>query len=352
MPFVRFATKVAAIVLFVILLLPMAAQSQTAPSPESGAGKCDLPQLRVDERPGSDDKPTEVKVGLFLIDVTTISDVDQTIRVDFWLQQNWTDDRLVNFEGCEFRLDEVWTPGIDIINSGRLFQRNPDSVRVGPGGQMTYGKRLSGALVFPYRAAEFPFDRHEIVISVFTPIYSQQNLVLSVNDDVTGRTDRQLNIPDWQIRNVFAKIVTHNVEVIDGKFSRFDFHIPAKRLSSYYVWKIIVPLCLIVAMSWTVFWIDPSQYGPQIGMSATSMLTLIAFNFAQSNIVPRLSYFTIMDTFIAGSTVLVFLALIESMAVSYMATKGRKEVASRIDRVCRWVFPTVFVVFTVYVLQS
>ena len=72
------------------------------------------------------------------------------------------------------------------------------------------------------------------------------------------------------------------------------------------------------------------------------MLTLIAFQLAMSDVMPRLNYFTTMDKFIAGSTVLVFAALVMSVMTSYLVSNGRKERAHSIDFVCRWVFPALF----------
>ena len=46
----------------------------------------------------------------------------------------------------------------------------------------------------------------------------------------------------------------------------------------------------------------PDHHDAQIGLSATSMLTLIAFIFATTNMVPALSYLTRLDHFIVGST--------------------------------------------------
>ena len=107
-----------------------------------------------------------------------------------------------------------------------------------------------------------------------------------------------------------------------------------------------MPLVLIVMMSWSIFWIDPAHFGAQVGMSSTSMLTLIAFQFAMSNMLPPLSYFTDLDKFVAASTVLVFLALVESVTTSYLVANDRRETALRADRVCRWLFPLAFVVYT------
>ncbi len=55
----------------------------------------------------------------------------------------------------------------------------------------------------------------------------------------------------------------------------------ATRKPGYYVLKVIFPLILIVIMSWTVFWIAPSESGTQISVAVTSILTLIAYRFLQ-----------------------------------------------------------------------
>ena len=68
-----------------------------------------------------------------------------------------------------------------------------------------------------------------------------------------------------------------------------------------------------------VFWIDPKQIAPQIGLAATSMLTLIAFQFAFIGLLPRISYLTRADRFILSSSVLVFIALVEAVTASTLA---------------------------------
>ena len=133
---------------------------------------------------------------------------------------------------------------------------------------------------------------------------------------------------------------------VDLAMVSYEFEID--RYVDYYVWKIILPLGIIVCMSWLVFWIDPTQLGPQIGLSATSVLTLIAYRFLLGNLVPRVSYLTRMDLFILGATVLVFVALIEAVTTCSLTTQGRQEAARRLDRVSRVVFPTAFTVVTVW----
>jgi hypothetical protein len=313
---------------------------------------CNLGEVKADVRPGPIDQPTEVSVGLRLIDVTGIQDTSQTITADFLVTQEWTDHRMVGFEGCQFKQTDVWTPQIEIINSGRLFAHLSKTVEVLEGGRLRQAQRYSGSLVFVYDAHRFPFDTQKIVLSLFSLEYGDGDVKIAIDDSVTGRNPNTFNIPDWDISGIDAKVVPQYFEILNSNHSAFEFNITAKRRSGYFIWKVIMPLMLIVFMSWTVFWIKPSQVGPQISMSATSMLTLIAFQFAMGAILPRLSYFTIMDRFIAGSTILVFMALIESITTNYLTTLGREPLALRLDRHCSWLFPAVFFVFALIVFSG
>lgn len=318
---------------------------------KSAVTDCNAIDVKAEQPPGPAGQPVEVAVGLRLIDVTGIEDTSQTIAVDFMVTQEWTDQRMAAFEGCQYGLTEVWTPQIDVINSGRLFTRLEKTVEVLANDRLRQVQRYSGPLVFIYDAHRFPFDTQDILITLLSEVYAQENVVITIDESVTGRNPAAFNIPDWSISDVNAQIVTKHFEILNRNHSAFEFHIPAERRSGYFLWKVIVPLMLIVFMSWTVFWINPSQVGPQISMSATSMLTLIAFQFAMGNMLPRLSYFTIMDRFVTGSTIIVFLALIESITTNYLVTINRENLALKIDRYCSWVFPVAFFIFALIVFN-
>ena len=317
----------------------------------SAVTDCDAIEIKADQRPDPVGKPTEVAVGLRLIDVTGIEDTSQTIAVDFMVTQEWTDQRMAAYVGCQYSLDEVWTPQIDVVNSGRLFTRLQKKVEVLGNGRLRQVQRYSGPLVFVYDAHRFPFDTQEILITLLSEEYAQEVIVITIDESVTGRNPTAFNIPDWSVSDVNAQIVTKHFEILNRNHSAYEFHIPAERRSRYYIWKVILPLMLIVFMSWTVFWINPSQVGPQISMSATSMLTLIAFQFAMGHMMPRLSYFTMMDRFVTGSTILVFLALIESITTNYLVTINRENLALKMDRYCCWIFPTIFLIFVLIVFN-
>lgn len=309
---------------------------------------CAAPNVQIDVRPNAGGQPTVISVGLRMLDLTEINDVKQTLTGDFSVLLTWTDARLSQSQGCEIALDKVWSPNLVFLNSGRLRTSRPREVSIGPGGQVRYLQRYYGALASYHNLRDFPFDKQRFLVSLLPIDLSENEVRLVVNETFTGRRDL-LNISDWNIQAVKGKIGRQKVRAF-GKFhSRYDFEITGRRITNYYVWKVILPICLIIAMSWCVFWIPPTQSDAQIGLSATSMLTMIAFIFATTNMVPELSYFTRLDLFIIGSTILVFLALLQSVFTSHLVAYDRQKVSVPLDRICRFAFPLTFAVMMVFV---
>ena len=70
------------------------------------------------------------------------------------------------------------------------------------------------------------------------------------------------------------------------------------------------------------------------------MLTLIAYRFLLGQSLPQVSYLTRLDYFLLGTTIMVFVALIEVAMTSTMD----EERAEKLNRHSRWVFPAGFVV--------
>lgn len=302
---------------------------------------CTATNMQTDLRPSAGGPPTQVSVGIFMNDLTEISDPNQTLTGDFGVALNWTDTRLGHLEGCEISLDDIWSPGLAFFNSGRLFTSRPREVGIGAGGSVTYAQRYYGTMASYHNLQDFPIDTQAFRISLLPFEWTDEDIEMVVDETVTGRREL-LNISDWEIESVHAVIRREPAPARKAFVPYYDFVIKAERITGYYLWKVMLPLCLIVLMSWSVFWISPELYGPQIGLSATSMLTLIAFIFATTNMVPELGYFTLLDLFIGGSTILVFLAMLESLVVIYLVSADSKATARSIDYWCRIAFPLLF----------
>ena len=146
------------------------------------------------------------------------------------------------------------------------------------------------------------------------------------------------------IGDVIPKVSTFSPFGVE-QLLRLDLEMSGKRRSSYFVWSVIIPLLMIVMMSWSVFFVKPHHLGAQLTMAATSMLTLIAYRFAISSVLPPVPYMTRMDIFITGSTIFVFLALVEAVITGTLADNEHNALAERMDTVAKTVFPPAFAVF-------
>ncbi|MDW3222699.1 MAG: hypothetical protein R8G34_07370 [Paracoccaceae bacterium] len=334
------------LLLLLVMGFPLLAEEHVT----ADADICSLTNYRIDVRPNSDGPPTEVTVGMRIMDITEINDVDQTISVDLAVKLAWTDPRLAPFAGCRLESEDIWFPTLVLRNSGRLFQRWPDSVSVDEGGKAIIIQRISGTFASYVTLREFPFDKQEIDLEFFALEWGLDKLTIK-NDEVFSGGSSRMNISDWAVTNVSAHADEVQIHAMQQMHAGLTVTISAKRFLSYYVWKILFPIAMIVIMSWCVFWIEPSEFGTKVGLSATSVLTMIAFIFATTNLLPRLGYFTTLDRYIAGATFLVFLALLQSLSTGFLVSKQRESTAATMDRFSRILFPAVFAAFCVAILS-
>jgi hypothetical protein len=155
-----------------------------------------------------------------------------------------------------------------------------------------------------------------------------------------------ITLPDWTVEKWDAKAEVY--ALTPGlQYSGYAFEFTASRNVQHYILKVILPLILIVMMSWSVFWTDPTNSNTQFSVAVTSMLTLIAYRFAVDSQLPRLPYMTRLDVFFLISTLLVFFSLIEVLVTTILDNNQQLARAKKIDRYCRVIVPVIFVIASI-----
>ena len=271
----------------------------------------------------------------------------------------WNDPRLAhNDPGMkEYALSDIWNPPLLFENQTRDLVRSlPEIVNVSPDGTVVYRQRFIGEFSQSLDLSAFPFDKGTFRIRLVTPGYPPDDLcfipdpkaiTLGMKNGIG--INSHLSESDWNILSTETSsqpfIIYPSLQV-----SGCSFAFTAKRNSSYFIIKVLLPLLLIVMMSWAVFWIDPTDSGAQFSMAVTAMLTLIAYRFAIDANVPKLPYLTCLDKFVLSSSLLVFFTLIQAIVTSKLAKRGDLEVARSMDRHCRWIFPLIFFLITSVIL--
>src|SRR5438046_848414 len=305
------------------------------------------------DRPNADAAPTQISVAIWVADVSNIDSAQQTFTAEIAVVLRWKDSRLAHTgKGIvRYPLEQIWHPRVGIVNETNSVSRKmPDSVEVEPDGTVTYRQRYVGAFTQPLRLQSFPFDRQTFRVQLVAVRY-QSNEVMFVPDQVwiqdglkgAGGISPSVTLPDWTIEKWELKPLVYALAP-RHQYSSYAFASTASRNVQHYILKVILPLILIVIMSWSVFWIDPVHSNSQISIAVTSMLTLIAYRFAVDTQLPRLPYMTRLDAFILTSTLLVFFSLIEVLITTILETSRRTGRAKKIDRYCRAIFPAMFLI--------
>lgn len=297
-------------------------------------------------RPNHEAGPTRVDFGIIVSDVTSINSAEQTFSADVGLVMKWHDPRLVKPDG-EVRVmnrTDVWNPDILLVNQRDITQQLPDVVDVSPDGYVYYRQRFSGEFSNRIHVSDFPFDKHDFHVRFVSMRYGPKDIEF-MNDqmrDRTGLTEKPLvvdwHIGDWRVQTepLVSKMIAFPRAAMAIEFN-------AQRRAGFFIMKLLLPLALVVCMSWVVFWLDPERIDAQVGMAATAILTLIAYRFTFDSLLPPVSYMTRVDYFITGSTFLVFLSLLQVIITGTLVSQNRVPDARRLDRWSRLIFPVLFV---------
>ncbi len=192
----------------------------------------------------------------------------------------------------------------------------------------------------------YPFDRQVIRIPIVTD-FSEEDVVLLPDPEEPSFIAETVTVTDWDIKNFGVRSIESQVNRYELS-SRFDVYFEADRRSEFIILTFIIPLALIVGMSWIVFWIDPREIRSQFSVSVTTVLTLIAYYIMLTSRLPEIPYLTRMNFYVFGSTIIVFASLLEVVVTSRLSVTGRLNIGRRIDLICRLLFPLSFALVVIF----
>ena len=92
---------------------------------------------------------------------------------------------------------------------------------------------------------------------------------------------------------------------------------------------------MITGISWVVFWMSREGLGRRATISATAMLTVIAYQFVLAGELPRFPYLTIMDSIVLLTLITIGATMVQNIITSTL-DEGKR---FRVDSVCRYAFP-------------
>jgi len=310
--------------------------------------------------PFEDGKPIDVVIGLHVVNLAAINEVSEQFQLDAYLFEQWIDTRLAytpqgqQDQVRNYAMGQIWVPQLEMINAASPRTRGEISIMVSPDGTVRYAERLLVNLSSRFELRRFPFDKQQLVV-IIHPFLADGPHIRFRFDSASTWTASEFtsfsSLAQWHLLSMqSALLVAPTYGGMTVPEARFE--IDVERRSSFYIWKVFLPLLLMVFLSWAVFWIEAGDLSNQIQVAVTTILTVIAFAFAISATMPRLPYLTYIDAFFLECYIYVFMAVVELMTVHVThRSEVRRDLGLQIRKYSRWLIPASFVVTNILIAE-
>ena len=295
-------------------------------------------------------QPIEVQVGLQMDQITNVDEVSENFAIVGNLQMEY-DDPALAFDPSECRCrvklfrdddfvdfvaerDIIWPAFVFFNQQDRRWSQNR-LVAVEVDGHALYFERFTATLQAPdFDFRSFPFDEQVFYIRIDLLI-PEERFVYSELEGFSA-VGEQLGEEEWVV-------TSFDVEIDSQQFgSRFNFAFTAKRVIGYYVTRILVPLLLIIMVSWVAFFLN--DYVKRIEVTGGNLLLFIAFNFAIAGDLPRLGYMTFMDVLLMSTFAISVLIVAFNVLLRRLEIHEKGALAEILDRYTLWIIPIIYAV--------
>jgi hypothetical protein len=304
------------------------------------------------------DGPVTVSVGFFLSDVNEVDERRETFEFEGILTLKWRDPRQAfdpgkigvserTYQG-NYQFSEVfdgWWPQLILANESGGFASQAVLLRIAPDGAATLVSELRAVAEMPMDLRRFPFDRQGFQ-AVFEVLgFGQNRVVLIPDPSASGGADQGVNIAQWELQDL--RVASRAYDPLyedghDGALSQIVVTLDMARKSAHMLRVVVLPLTLLVVLTFSVFWMDRESLGDRMDISFIGILSVVAYQIIVNDAMPGIAYFTLMTAFLYSTYLVLAVGVIVNLVVSKLDRSGRRELGDRVDRTCRWAVPAGF----------
>ncbi len=301
--------------------------------------------------------PVVVRASFLLQNINQIDDAAETFEFRGVMKLTWQDPRRAFDPAVEkvdekiyqgtFQFNEIfpaWFPQLVLVNESGLFEKQGVILRVRPDGTMILVETVNARAKAYFDLRRYPFDRQHLY-AVFEVLGADsEEVVLEAEPTSAAPADYEVRVPEWTVERI--NTLTKNREAHyaghQGTTSSYVVSMDVERDSFFAVRLVVLPLMLIVMLSWSVFWMERSSLADRISVSFIGILTAVAYQLVVTDIQPDISYMTLMHGFLNLSFFIMCATVLVNLRVGTLDRAGETAAGDRVDRRCRWLFPLVY----------
>jgi len=293
--------------------------------------------------------PVEVQTGLKLQQIVMIDQSNEIMRAVGTIQLSWNDQKLAfspdecNCEVKEYTENEFnqfledtggdW-PDFTFFNQQGNRWTLSRVVQVLPDGSVTYLERFSTDFQLNFDFSKYPFDVEDFYI--YADLVYPEDRYVMVPTEGFSEIDPEHGEDEF-ILTGFDTSVSSVISSRAYPVSRFTFHFNAPRYLMYYLFRIFIPVLLIILISYITFFLK--DFTRRIEVATGNVLLFIAFSWSLAEDYPRMGYLTFLDAIMAITFIINTLVVIYNVYLKWLESTERREQAERIDRIADVAYP-------------
>jgi hypothetical protein len=232
-----------------------------------------------------------VRIGFYPVSVHQLDIANNTYYIDTYVWLRW-----------KGSIDPTKT--IEFVNMVEDWGRQLSSLLPAPkkeaDGSLYQILRVEGLFVQPFSLADYPLDQQRLSIKVEDITYGIDQLAYVIDSVESGVGDL-VRIPGWNLDGWKAETFAHDYQTDFGDkdtpqvYSMARFSIEISRPVSFFFWKLLLPLSMVIVAAVAALLIRPQLLDARAALPAAALLSAIFLQKSYSDSLPDLGYLVLMD---------------------------------------------------------
>ena len=186
-----------------------------------------------------------------------------------------------------------------------------------PDGRKYQAIRIEGRFFNSFSLKRFPLESHTLAIKIEDNTYAADKLIYRFDRSHYG-LDAGLDITGWSVASWSGSEGNHHYATNLGDetvgsdssdYSTIDFEIKITRPVHFFIWKMLLPVLIILLACWTALLLNPSELSSRAAMTGTALLTTVFMQQGYTSKLPELNYLVLLDKIYVVVYILILISL-------------------------------------------
>ena len=283
-----------------------------------------LPCIAASSAPRS--QPTEVKVGVYMVDCYDLNIKDESFVADFYLWLTWRGN--LNPENFEF------------MNGELQAKDNPEIIKKDGINYISW--RCRGRFRSPLDFRNYPRDHQVLRIEIEDSFHDINELVYTFEENnklepypIAIRGFRMSQTQKYELNTHEYKTNYGNpfrAKDENAKYSQMCIKIPIEHTGTKLTFiKLFLPVFLSVLIALLTFLIEPIDLDPRFGVGVAAIFGAVSSMLVANSSIPETPYFSLSDKIHLTSLCFIFISIFVSCIVLKIYKAKGKKAAGKID---------------------